>query len=375
MLVSRNNSNVFSQITKVLFCAFSVLVLLCLSVRTEAKHRAAALEVEAVAYEEHVASAELEAKDSFYQKLADGFDVKILVAGDSIGACSGASSSSTKWTTLMKNHLKEKYGVRAQITNVSVGGGTAYTDYVRTQALPDNREYDLAIICCGQNDSNNNFGLRYEALIRTINAKYEKCSIISILESSQRSYTEKMITIQTLAEHYDIFVADTIAPFADGSRGEYSALTADGIHPNDAGYAIYADVINKIIDSAVAEYKGYNAEPTVPLYEGVEDFDNFTFIKAKEFERCENTFTYTLSSSVSGICGIDYAFVPGQNSCKIFIDGVEFAAPESYFDYDFTQRKIMVLKPDYITAQNTIEVRFIDEEQADKFNGICLSWR
>ena len=38
--------------------------------------------------------------DSFYQKLADGFDVNILVVGDSIGAGSGALDGNHKWSIL-----------------------------------------------------------------------------------------------------------------------------------------------------------------------------------------------------------------------------------------------------------------------------------
>lgn len=33
-----------------------------------------------------------EAEDSFYQKLADGFDVNVLVVGDSIGAGAGTQT-------------------------------------------------------------------------------------------------------------------------------------------------------------------------------------------------------------------------------------------------------------------------------------------
>ena len=33
-----------------------------------------------------------EAEDSFYQKLSDGFDVNVLIVGDSIGAGAGAQS-------------------------------------------------------------------------------------------------------------------------------------------------------------------------------------------------------------------------------------------------------------------------------------------
>lgn len=367
--------SLFNKIIMLIILVGMVLSLWGAAARIEKRHKDAALPAEEAVYQQYIERKTLEEKDSFYQKIVDGFEVNILVAGDSIGANSGAGSNEAGWTALLKNHIKDKYGVRSVLTNVSLGGGTAYTDYVRTLNLSEGNEYDLAIICCGQNDSNADFGVRYEALIRAIRSRNEKCSIIAILESSQRSYTEKMNVIKELCEHYGILVADTILPFTDGSNGEYSSLTTDGVHPNAQGYAIYAKVINEIIDNAAEAYTEYDTKEITPMYAGVENYKNFKYISTKQFQRKDNTYTYTVDEPISGICGIDYALVSGENSCKIFIDGVEFAAPERYFDYDFTQRRIMIVNTEYINAEKTIEITFADREQADGFNGICFNWK
>ncbi len=88
------------------------------------------------------------------------------------------------------------------------------------QKLADGNDvdYDLAIICYGQNDGAEGFSTNYEFIIRAIRSKYTDCSIISILESSQREYTEKMTTIQSICEHYSIPVADTIAAFNNSGK-------------------------------------------------------------------------------------------------------------------------------------------------------------
>lgn len=39
-----------------------------------------------------------EANDSFYQRLADGFDVNVLIVGDSIAQGTGASSKGKHWS-------------------------------------------------------------------------------------------------------------------------------------------------------------------------------------------------------------------------------------------------------------------------------------
>lgn len=49
----------------------------------------------------------IKAKDSFYQKLADGFNVNILIVGDSIGKGAGATIPKRQWTRLcLKKYRK-----------------------------------------------------------------------------------------------------------------------------------------------------------------------------------------------------------------------------------------------------------------------------
>lgn len=185
--------------------------------------------------EKQIALKQKEAEDSFYQKLTDGFDVNVLIVGDSI-AENGQGEKG--WCTLLQNNLRKTYNNRVSFANVSMGGNVSYAGYVRTMALNDDVDYDMAIICYGQNDGTDGFSTNYESIIRAIRSKYPDCSIISILESSQREYTEKMTTIQSICEHYSIPVADTIASFNNSGKA-YDDLTGDGVHPNEAEQPLY----------------------------------------------------------------------------------------------------------------------------------------
>lgn len=49
--------------------------------------------------EKQAALKQQEAEDSFYQKLADGFDVNVLIVGDSIGAGTGTETDGQQWYT------------------------------------------------------------------------------------------------------------------------------------------------------------------------------------------------------------------------------------------------------------------------------------
>lgn len=318
--------------------------------------------------EEAEALKQIEAEDSFYQKLADGFDVNVLVVGDSIAE---GGQGEKGWCTLLQNNLRKTYGNSVSFTNVSMGGNASYAGYVRTMALNDNVDYDLAIICYGQNDGFDGFSTNYESIIRAIRSKYPDCSIISILESSQRTYTEKMTTIQNICEHYSIPVADTIAAFNNSGKA-YDDLTGDGVHPNEAGQEIYFETVKAVIDDNVAASTGKMADVDV-INADVHKFDNFIWYDASsDFERVDDT-TFTISTSASGILGIDYTYESGDNKADIYVDGELFESPTVTFDYDFSQRHILVVSDD-CTVENEIKVVFTSKEQADGFKGMCFSW-
>jgi len=315
-----------------------------------------------------------EATDSFYQKLADGFDVNILIVGDSIGMGMGVDEESLNWIDIMESYLVETYGVNVNTKNISLADSTSYAGYVRTMALevPD---FDLAIICYGQNDDDKYFGVFYEGIIRAIRSQNEKCSIISILESPQKKITEKMAAIIELSEHYGNLVADTITPFTDKSNGSYDSLTSEnGVDPNSRGQQIYANVITKLISGEVEKGTPYNDEEIEVVHAWVKNLTNFKGITAREFKKTDNKFIYTLDEPLTGVFGIDYKYMIGENGCKIFIDGKEYKAPQATVSSDYLKLYILVIQNRPISAKNTIEVRFSNEEQAAGFKGICVSW-
>ena len=309
------------------------------------------------------------ADDSFYQKLSDGFDVNVLIVGDSI-AENGQGDNG--WCTLLKSNLREVYNTKVSFTNVSMGGNASYAGYVRTMALDDDVNYDLAIICYGQNDSTDGFSTNYESIIRAVRSRYPDCSIISILESSQREYTKKMTAIQSICEHYGIPIADTIAAF-NGSEKGYDNLTNDGVHPNDAGQKVYFETVKVVIDDNVAASTGKMPDVDV-INADVHKFDNFVWYDASsDFKRVDDT-TFTISTNASGVFGIDYTYESGDNKADIYVDGELFKSPTVTFDYDFSQRHILVVSEN-CTAKNEIKIVFTSKVQADGFNGMCFSWK
>lgn len=82
---------------------------------------------------------------------------------------------------------------------------------------------------------------------------------------------------------------------------------------------------------------------------------------------------FTISTSASGILGIDYTFESGDNKADIYVDGELYESPTVTFNYDFSQRHILVVRDD-CTVKDEIKVVFNTKEQADGFKGMCFSW-
>lgn len=325
---------------------------------------------------------------SFYQKLAQGQDVNILIVGDSIGAGSGADESdgvTHVWFNLLKNDLEERYmredGGSVSVTNISLCGNTSYAGYVRTMQLNDGIDYDLVILCFGQNDDEEDLGVYYEVLIRAVEEKYPACSIISILESSQQDYTDKILELMALCEYYEIPYADTILAFQN-SGYSYEELSYDGVHPNNLGQELYFETVRNLIMEQVDAKTGHLEKKEAYYHDEAREFASFVFYPAGDEESDgitelirENDTTYVFYAPVSGIFGMDYTYRTGDEGIEVYVDGKLFnihECPASLYSCLINQRYIMTCA-DTLTAKKEIEIVFANKEQADGFYGICFS--
>ena len=96
----------------------------------QAADEVAAVNEDAREAEKELAQAEAESKaealrekeqnDSFYQKLKDGFDVSILILGDTVANGYGASSQEKTWAKLLEKALEDNYRVEVTIDNEAI---------------------------------------------------------------------------------------------------------------------------------------------------------------------------------------------------------------------------------------------------------------
>ena len=316
---------------------------------------------------------------SAYVKLANGNPVNLLIVGDSIAVGTGAEGIENRWAELVKTELGNKYGSDINMTNVSMGGCDSLCGYVRVQNINDGVDNDLAVICYGENDAEEDFGLYYESIIRALRSKYPAIEIICIQESSQMDYTFKMKAIAEIARHYNLPVADTIEPF----MADYDNLTVDGCHPNNAGHRIYADVVEGIIDDAVKNEMVSDFD-IKPFDENVLFFDHYTWIPKSEFRKFGNKYSAKLKADINGNgkktalsdgSGVylvtDIIDGEGDNNFTIYSDKEVLLEREFEWSYPFEQRHIPILQKNVILQEGiTLSIKFENGKQAKNFEGI-----
>lgn len=322
-----------------------------------------------------------------YQKLASGRDISLLIVGDSIGAL--------PWTSDVAAWIEENYQVSCTIKNISLGSNMAYSGYVTEKLLNDGIAYDLVIVCYGQNDLPEGFSADYEALIREVLSKNNLPCVISVIESSQREYTEKMQAIQSIAAYYGIEIADTIAAF-ENSGYSYETLSSDGIHPNGYGQAVYASTVEAVISQCVEKefarqkaiilsaLQGSSASPSDYFYSpslptpmdpsGIAPYESFRYYPSEAFTRISDTeWQLRFDTPQKGLLGISRSRCPGENLFEIYNNEELFYSEEDYHSIGFNLMKISKTSFEPAVFEGDLRIKFLEKEHADSFFGIIFT--
>lgn len=306
---------------------------------------------------------------TFYNQICNKSPINMLVCGDSIGG----NTESTDWCVLLADKIQSVYSSNVNLTNISMGGTNTFCGYSRIQALPEQEKYDLIIFCYGQNDEDNaNFAINYEAMLSAAIHKYPNSQFLCILQSSQKTYTNKINTIIELCDYYSIPYADTITAFKDSMK-EYEELSDDGIHPNEYGKQIYANEIFKVINECIIN-KQKNKFPSKYLHNECKKYENFCYINVSNMIKQGNVYNIEIPDQFN-IIGLDQTMIPGIHSGTLTIK-YENSIPNEYnLDYKWNngsrQRHINFIDTKEFYP-GIIEIK-IDEEIIDSINGLIIT--
>lgn len=285
-----------------------------------------------------------------YQRLRTGKSVRIAVLGDSIAAGAGAEAGEG-WVPLLDSWLRERYPSRITLDNYGIGGTGSYTGYYLSEtamgdAVREKGPYDLVIICYGHNDAEGNFALCFEAMLRSVRRLNPSCQFITVLESSQRTYTPKMQELLRLSEWYGADVADTLSTY-DASGLSYEELTLDDVHPNASGHRLYFETIKDIIEKNTAKGRKIPKTPA-PSSPYMTLFEDFTFHPLDEFKTADGQYLIMPDSPTVGIV---FKRFPGAGPIRLDFSTGEIW--EENGNTDVPMEWLVALPVSYIVAPGT----------------------
>ncbi len=285
-----------------------------------------------------------------------------LIVGDSIGDGSSADSTETKWVSVLRKRLIEKYGCEVTVTNVAVGGTESLFGYHTLMRISDALNFDLVFVCHGENDKEEIFPLTYEILLRGVRRKYGSAHIVSFLESSQRDYTPKIKTIIRLAEKYGCAVIDTIKAFSE-SGYKYEELSSDGVHVNNLGASIYADAAYKTLTESLFIA---SALPE-PDSKAVLEYDYYRFVPKYEMQYA--LADYRIKTKAEHIL-VDCLEAPSADFYNVEING------EEVFRHTFKHTLPFVWERAYrlpsVKGEKTVRITLNDETDVNLLRGVIL---
>ena len=326
---------------------------------------------ERVEYEQKVrAEKERERNDSFYEKLADGYKVDILVLGDSYGKSEGSSDEQHHWDQLLLDEIKENYDVQASLKNISQNYLDLYGIFCNLNTIDTNKEYDLAIICMDANGENEEDLLFYEATLRRLRVLYPRCSVITVL--AQEEAVMNRDEVRRITEYYNGRLIDMNQSFYEEGVDAAQLISHEN-YPNDEGYALYKEEIAQSIQEAVSNRVGYMEKDPEPLNPKTEDYQYNVFVKANKFSRKEENRWALDLSGFDGTIGVVGEWKEGATAYDIYLDYNWFARNEIEREQDDWFQEFSYYEN--AKVEKEILIVFTGEKAKESFEGIWLNSR
>lgn len=200
-----------------------------------------------------------EAKDSSNDKTWN-----IVFLGDSITAGSSAAGNQYNFVGLFTKWWKENYNKKSVITNAGIGATNTYFGVHRADRDVLANDPDIIFIEFINDSGDMFYEKTMESLIRKCLA-YKSNPAVVLVEMSLEGGGNAIAQHLPPAEQYGVPVLsyhDAIYPEVEagninfksskGRSGDKDGLSPDGTHPNNAGHAMVAQMIENFIDKVAA---------------------------------------------------------------------------------------------------------------------------
>ncbi len=252
--------------------------------------------------------------------------VKVACVGDSITAGNGSSSSANNYPSQLQKLLGTK---RFNVQNFGNSGKTLLTvggtnDYTATNEYKNSQAFqpDVVIIMLGTNDSKNGdnywatHGKNFEKELRELVDVYRNLESkpIVMIATSPTAYNTNW-TIQPTTIHDEIapiqrkVAEDMGCPLVEihDNTVNMADKFADGIHPNDAGYAVLADLFADAIIEASTRVYGLTVGENTATVDEANSTIALTVDTDTDLDALELTWSLMAGATVTPTVDVDYS--------------------------------------------------------------------
>lgn len=323
---------------------------------------------------EEAALAEAAAKDaeaakySFYQKLENGYGTDILILGDSTAADADFSA--------LSEHLQSKYlsasGSAVNVANLANADGNLLCDVLRVNEMPDKPDYDLAILCYGQNDSGNDVTQNFESLIVALKSRFPDCSIICTIEPGFHAITTELQAMTDVCSAHHVPVINLFSEFYDkGSDSYFDYFDSSQTSLGEKGIDEWNTLLCALIDENVAQSTGKMDDRPL-ISRKSEEMAKLRFIPIDDVRvsRTDDT-SYSLDFKAKGASYILHKQDVGGSDVKVIADDIlyQFGKPCGVKTPDGSY---IIPIHEELSCERDFTITFSSKELADGLEGFYL---
>lgn len=210
----------------------------------------------------------------FKEKMKDGKRLSVAFLGGSItwGACA-TDQGKTSYRALVSDYLEKTYpNAHLKFIDAAIGGTPSKLGVFRMDRDVLPYKPDLTFIEFAVNDNEIPESQEtMEGIIRKLkNSNPAMAIVIIVLGAGKKEKygTSKHLEHIKLADYYGLPYADVYSPVKAGIKAgkiDTDLILADGCHPNDKGYKLYADIIIDNLKKAFVPKGKATTYPTKPL--------------------------------------------------------------------------------------------------------------
>lgn len=326
--------------------------------------------------------------------------IKIGYLGGSITEGGNASCEALCYRELVTAGLNAKYqGTTFETVHASIGGTGSDLGVFRMDADMMYADPDMVIIEFAVNDSGlKNAAFYIESIVRKILTKNPETKIVFIYTATQtiaeQSYDlgylpVSVIRQSSVAKYYGIPEVNVGKKLYDIAKSEgklFKDYTVDSVHPNDAGFKIYADHILDVIDGlefniTLREAPIHGELPSagaIALYginaDGWESKETWLFRKvSKGYAYADKPGTKLTLEFEGTIFGMYFIMGKDSGIFDYVIDGKIKGSCDTWDKYclQFTRSCYKILQENLNPGKHTVEIT-VTEKHSEQSEGTYI---